>query len=76
MPKTKPYRHKRLDAEDGQALLIAIHNAAAEGYDRFEINLKTFRGRAVRLEPVGRNVDKNAAPPPGDAKPKKTRATV
>ena len=72
MPKTKPYRHKRLDAEDGQALLIAIHNAAVQGYDRFEIDLKTLRGRAVRLEPVGRNVENKgqggapeAATPPG-----------
>lgn len=34
---------------DGQALLIAIHNAAAQGYERFEINLKTFRGGPVHV---------------------------
>ena len=28
---------------DGPALLTAIENAAQQGYERFEINLKTFR---------------------------------
>ena len=54
--QTKPYRHTReYPKMDGEKILIAIHNAAAQGYDRLEIELKTFNTRPVRIGPITKN---------------------